>query len=98
MASVLDAVMESIKVLTPASAEAPSMRDKNTKKSAEIAMTQVETEAESSAPAEARPVEIVEKHTEPDPSDAAKVSLSLEKEKVVEEPEFPAPEASTEEL
>jgi hypothetical protein len=39
MASVLDAVMESTKVLTPASAEAPSMRDKNTKKSAEIAMT-----------------------------------------------------------
>ena len=98
MANVLDAVMESTKVLTPASVEAPSMGDKNTKKSAEISMTRVETEVESSAPAEAIPVEIVGKHTEPKPSDAVKVSLSLEKEKVIKEPEFPTPEASTEEL
>jgi hypothetical protein len=98
MASVLDAVMESTKVLTPASAEAPSVGDKNTKKYAEIAMTQVETEAEPSAAAEARPAEIVEKNTELTPSDAAKVSLSLEKEKVIEELEFPTPEASTKEL
>jgi hypothetical protein len=98
MASVLDAVMESTKVLTPASAEAPSVGDKNTKESAEIAITQVETEAEPSATAKARPVEIVEKNTELTPSDAAKVSLSLEKEKVIKEPEFPTPEASTKEL
>jgi hypothetical protein len=39
MASVLDAVMESTKVLTPSSAEVPSVGVKNTKKSAKIAMT-----------------------------------------------------------
>jgi hypothetical protein len=98
MASVLDAVMESSKALTPASVEAPSVEDKNTKKSTEAVMTQVETKAGPSAPAEARPVEIVEKNTESRPSDAAKVPLPLEKEKATEESEFPAPEASTEEL
>jgi hypothetical protein len=72
MASVLDVVMESTKVLAPAFAKAPSVGDKNTKKSAEIAMMQVETEAEPSAPAEARPAEIVEKNTKLIPSDAAK--------------------------
>jgi hypothetical protein len=95
MASVLDAVMESTKVLTPASVEAPSVGDK--KESAEIAMTQVETEAEPSAPAEGRPTEIVE-NTELIPSDAAKVSLPLEKEKATEGSEFPAPDAPSEEL
>jgi hypothetical protein len=98
MASVLDDVMESTKVLTPASAEALSVGDKNTKKSTEIAMTQVETEVEPPAPAEARPAEIVEKNTEPIPSDAAKVSLSSKKEKVIEEPESPTPKSSTKEL
>jgi hypothetical protein len=39
MACVLDAVMESSKALTPASAEAPCMEDKSTKKSAEAVMT-----------------------------------------------------------
>jgi cytoskeletal protein RodZ len=39
MASVLDAVMESTKALTPTSAEAPSVEVKNTKKSAEADMT-----------------------------------------------------------
>jgi hypothetical protein len=81
MTSVLDAVMESTKVLTPASAEAPSVGDK--KESGEIAMTQVENEAKPSAPAEGRPTEIVE-NTKPIPSDAAKVSLPLEKEKATE--------------
>jgi hypothetical protein len=38
MASVLDAVMESTKILTPASTEAPSMGDKNTKEFVEAAM------------------------------------------------------------
>jgi hypothetical protein len=98
MASVLDAVMESTKVLTPSSTEAPSVGVKNTKNSTEIAMTQVETEVEPSAPTEAKRAEIAEKNTELIPSDAAKVSLSLEKEKVNEEPEFPTPEASSEEL
>jgi hypothetical protein len=39
MASVLDVVMESSKALTPASTKAPSVEDKNTKKSAEAVMT-----------------------------------------------------------
>ena len=38
MASVLDAVMESTKLLTPASTEAPSMGDKNSKESSEATM------------------------------------------------------------
>jgi hypothetical protein len=38
MASVLDAVMESTKLLTPASTEAPSMGDKNSKESTEASM------------------------------------------------------------
>jgi hypothetical protein len=98
MASVLDAVMESSKALTPASAEATSVEDKNTKKSVEAVMMQVETETGPSAPAEARPSKIVEKNAESRPSDAAKVPLPLEKEKATKESEFPAPEASTEEL
>jgi hypothetical protein len=39
MASVLDGVMESTKVLTPASPEVPIMGEKNTKKSAEAVIT-----------------------------------------------------------
>jgi hypothetical protein len=39
MASVLDAVIESTKALTPASAEAPSVEGENTKKSAEASIT-----------------------------------------------------------
>jgi hypothetical protein len=98
MVGVLDDVMESSKALTPASTEAPSVEDKNTKKSVEAIMTQVETEVGPSALAEARPAEIVEKNTKSRPSDVAKVPLPLEKEKAIEESEFPAPEASTEEL
>jgi hypothetical protein len=79
MASVLDAVMESTKALTPASAEAPSVEGENTKKSAEAGMTQVAAEAGPSAPAEARPSEAIEKGTESRPSDAAKAPLLLEK-------------------
>jgi hypothetical protein len=98
MASVLDVVMESTKVLTPASTEAPSMGDKNTKKSTEATMTQVEMEGGPSAPAKARPVEIVEKNNESRPSNAAKELLPLEKEKATKESKIPAPEASTKEL
>jgi hypothetical protein len=98
MASVLDAVMESSKALTPASVEAPSMEDKNTKKYVEAVMIQVETKVGPSVPTEAGPAEIVEKDTESRPLDASKVPLPLEKEKATEESKFPAPEASTEEL
>jgi hypothetical protein len=98
MTSVLDAVMESTKVLTPVFVEAPNMGDKNTKESAEAAMTQIETEAGPSALAEAGPAEIVEKKTELRPSDVGKVPLPLEKEKAIEGSEFPAPDASSEEL
>jgi hypothetical protein len=59
-------------------------------------MMQVETEAGPTAPIEARSVEIVEKNAKSRPSDAAKVPLSLEKEKATEESEFPALEAPTE--
>jgi hypothetical protein len=98
MACVLDVVMESTKVITPASAEAPSMGDKNRKKSVQAAMTQVETEAGLPALAEAGPTEIAEKKTELRPSDAGKVPLPLEKERATEGYKFPTPDASSEEL
>ena len=98
MASVLDAVKESTKILTPASAEAPSMGYKNSKESVEAAMMQVETEAGPSALAEAGPTEIVEKKTESRPSDVGKVPLPLENEKATEGSEFPAPDAPSQEL
>jgi hypothetical protein len=98
MASVLDAVMESIKALTLASAKAPSVEGENTKKSVEAGMTQVVVEAGPSAPAKARPSEAVEKDAESRPSDVAKASLLLEKERATEESESPAPGASTKEL
>jgi hypothetical protein len=79
MASVLDTVMESTKVLTPASTKAPSVEGENTKKSTEAGMTQVVAEARPSAPVEARPSEAVEKGAESRPSDATKASLLLEK-------------------
>jgi hypothetical protein len=50
MASVLDAVMESTKVLTPTSTEVPSMGEKNTKETAEATITRVEAEAGPSVP------------------------------------------------
>jgi hypothetical protein len=96
MASVLDAVMESSKVQTPASAL--DRKGEIPKKSSEAGITLDTAEAGPLAPAEVKPAEIVKKNTEPIPSDAAKVSLLLEKKKVNEEPEFPTPEVSTEEL
>jgi hypothetical protein len=71
---------------------------KNTKESAEATMTQIETEVGPSALAEAGHAEIVEKKTEAKPSDVEKVPLPLEKEKATEGSEFPAPDASSEEL
>ena len=98
MASVLDAVMESTKALTPASTEAPSVEGENTKKSAEAGMTQVAADAGPSAPAEARPSKAIENGAESRPSDATKAPLLLEKERATEESESPAPGASTENL
>jgi hypothetical protein len=80
MASVLDVVMESTKVLTPVSTEVPSMGEKNTKETAKAVITRVEAEAGPSVPAETGPAELVEKDTEPEPSDAVKAPLPLEKE------------------
>jgi hypothetical protein len=79
MASILDAVMEFTKALTPASAKAPSVEGENTKKFAEAGMTQVAAEAGPSAPAEARSSEAVEKGAETRPSDVTKALLLLEK-------------------
>jgi hypothetical protein len=67
MASVLDDVMESIKVLTPASAEVPIMGEKNTKETAEADMSQVGTEVGPSIPAETGPTEVVENNIEARP-------------------------------
>jgi hypothetical protein len=55
MASVLDAIMESVKTPTPASVEAPRTEAKVSKKSDEAGMAQTISEAEPSVPAEARP-------------------------------------------
>jgi hypothetical protein len=89
MASVVDTIMESTKVLTPASVEVPNMGEKNTKETVEAVMTQVGTEAGLSVPAETGPTEVVEKNVEARPSDATKTS---------KESEFPTAEASTEGL
>ena len=88
MASVLEAILESTKALTPSSTEAPSVEGENTKKFTEVVITQVATEAGTSALAEARPSEAVEKGAETRPSDAAKAPLLLEKERATEEPLF----------
>jgi hypothetical protein len=89
MASVLDVVMESTKVLTPASVEVPNISEKNTKETTEVVMTLFETEAEPLAPIETGPTEVVEKNIKAEPSDATKTN---------EESESPATEASTEGL
>jgi hypothetical protein len=96
MASVLDAVMESTKVLTPASTEVPSMGKKSTKETAEAIITWVEAEAGPSVPAEIGPAELIEKDAEKGPLDAEKAPLPLGKERTSKESEFLAVEASTE--
>jgi hypothetical protein len=70
MASVLDAVMESAKTLTPASVEAPSAEGEIIKKSAEAGTSQAEVEARPSVPAEARPSESAEEGDEARPSES----------------------------
>jgi hypothetical protein len=74
MASVLDAVMESTKVPTLASAEVPNIGEKNTKEIAEAVMTKFEIEAEPLAPTETGPTEVVEKNIKAEPSDATKTN------------------------
>jgi hypothetical protein len=78
MASVLDTVMESTKVLTPASTEVPNIGEKNAKETAEAVMTQARTKAEPSVPAETVPMEVVEKNIKARPSDATKTSKKSE--------------------
>jgi hypothetical protein len=82
MASVLDAVMESVKASTPASAEAPSAEGKILKKSNEVGTVQAAAEAGPSSFTEAR-------HAETAPP-------ILGKEGAVEE--SPATEAPTKKL
>jgi hypothetical protein len=90
MASVLDAVMESTRVSTPASTE-----EQNIKEATEAITTRVEAEVGPSVPAETRLVETVGKDTEQGPLDAA---LILEKEGTPKKVKYPTLEASTEEL
>jgi hypothetical protein len=82
MASVLDDVMESVKVPTPALA--PDTEGEVLKKSGEAGMAQATSEAGPSVPVEAYP------------SGAA--PLNLEKESVPEKSKSATPEAPTEEL
>jgi hypothetical protein len=98
MASILDAVMESAKALTPASTEAPSTEGEIVKRSTEAGTTQTEVEAGPSAPAKARPSEAVEEGAEARPSEATEGPLMLGKEGATEEYEFSAPRAPAEEL
>jgi hypothetical protein len=85
MASMLDAVLESTRAPTPASA----------KEAAEAATTHVEVEDGPSVPTKTGPVETIEKDSEQRPLDAA---LVLEKESAPKKVKSPTPEASTEEL
>jgi hypothetical protein len=84
MASVLDAVMESTRALTPAPA----------KKIAEAATARAEAEAGPLVPTEAEPTG-AEQRTEQESSDAG---LSLEKKDVPKKVKSPTPEAPSEDL
>jgi hypothetical protein len=85
MASVLDAVLESTRAPTPASAKGAT----------EASTTRVEVEAEPLVPIETGPAETVEQDTEQGPSDA---TLILEKEGTSKKIKSPTPEAFTEEI
>jgi hypothetical protein len=98
MASVLDAVMESAKALTHASAEAPSTEGDIVKRFAKAGTAQAVVEARPSAIAEVRPLEAAEEGAEVRPSEAVEGPLMLGKEGATEESEFPAPGAPAEEL
>jgi hypothetical protein len=96
MTSVLDAVMECTKVLTPASA--PAEEDKIVKGSADVGTVQVATEAEPWMLAKARPSGAAEEGAEARSSEAAEGPSSLRKDSATEESEFPAPQAPVEKL
>jgi hypothetical protein len=83
MASVLDVVMETTKVLTPAP----------TKKVAEAATAHAETEAGPSVPAETKPAVAGERAEQKSPD----IGIAMEKE-VAEEAKSPAPEVMSENL
>jgi hypothetical protein len=85
MASVLDAVMESVKTSTHASIEAPSIEGEISKKSDEVGMAQTVSEiGPSKIPTKARPSE--------------SAPMILEKGSASEKSKSPAPEAPAEEL
>jgi hypothetical protein len=83
MASVLDAVMESTRALTPAPA----------KKIVEAAIARVETEARPSVRTEAEPARSEERTEGP-----SEVGLALKRKNVPEKVKSPTPEASSEDL
>jgi hypothetical protein len=82
MASVLDVVMESVKVQIPASA--PDTKSETLKKSDEAGVARATSEAEPSTPTEACPL--------------GAIPVLVEKESASEKPKSPAPEASIEGL
>jgi hypothetical protein len=85
MASVLDAVMESMKTLTPTSTEALSTKGEASNKSDEATMVQTISETgPSEVPAKARPSKCA--------------LIILEKERASKKPKSPAPEALAKEL
>jgi hypothetical protein len=96
MASVLEAVIESVKVSTPAST--PTAEGKIVKGSAEAGTAQAAVEAGPSTPAEARPSGVTEESAEARPSEATEGPSMLRKEGATEESEFPALGAPSEEL
>jgi hypothetical protein len=89
MASVLDAIIESVKASTPASA--PAAEGETLKKSSKATIAQTTAEAGPSVPAEAKSSEAVEEGNETRPSEAVGAPLMLEKEGGAEESESPAP-------
>jgi hypothetical protein len=92
MASVLDVVIESVKVSTLASA--PTAEGEALKKSSEATIAQTTVEAGPTAPTKTGPSEAAEAG----PSDATIGSKLLGKERATEESESPAPRVPTEEL
>jgi hypothetical protein len=85
MASMLDAILESVKTSAPASAEALSVQTKDARKTTVASIANACAKAgPSEAPAEARPSETA--------------LIALEKESVPEKPKSPAPKAPLKEL
>jgi hypothetical protein len=96
MASVLDTVIELMKVLTPASV--PTAEEKIVKGSADAGTAQTAIEARPSTPAEARLSGATEEGAEARLLEAADGPLLLRKEGATKESELATPGASTEEL